>query len=119
LFDHPDPTLKKKLSTKMLKNKGPLTHLSINSWKRLFLEFSDKSGQGVSVLGTVTTAGGGVPNGTEDVAFQLAAGVPSGFEAQPLYGQGIMAGIDLESFSPDFIIERIHLAGESRSLFGA
>jgi hypothetical protein len=119
LFDHPDPTLKKKLSTKMLKNKGPLTHLSINSWKRLFLELSDKSGQGVSIIGTVTTAGGGVPNGTEDVAFQLAAGTASGFEAQPLNGQGIMAGVDLESFSPDFIIERIHLAGDSRSLFGA
>ena len=85
----------------------------------MFMEIADKSGLGVSFTGTVTTAGGGVPNGVEDVAFQLAPGVPYGFEAQPLSGQGIMAGVDLTSYSPDFVIERIHLSAEARALYGA
>jgi hypothetical protein len=120
LFDHPDTTLQKRLSTKFLKNRGPLTHLSINSWKRMFVEMSDKSdARGVSLTGTITTFGGGVPNGVEDLSFQLSPGEPYAFEAQPLSGQGIMAGIDLVSLSSDFIIERIHLSAEARSLYGA
>jgi hypothetical protein len=34
-------------------------------------------------------------------------------------GMGIAAYLDLESHSPDFSIERIHLTAEQRTLFGA
>jgi hypothetical protein len=127
LFNNPDNTLVKKLSTKAVKGKGPLAHLSINNWKRMFVELHDKTsliysahtGFGVALTGTVTTSGGGVPNGVQDVAFQLAPGTLDGIEAQPLSGQGIMAAIDMQSLSPDFVIERIHLSAEARTLFGA
>jgi hypothetical protein len=79
----------------------------------------DNSGLGVALIGTVTTAGGGVPNGQQDVSFQLAPGVPEGITAEPLSGQGIIAAVDISSVSPDFIIERIHLSAEARTLFGA
>jgi hypothetical protein len=119
LFDQPDPALVKRFATKSLKGKGPLAQLTINSWKRMFVEMHDNSGLGVALIGTVTTAGGGVPNGQQDVFFQLAPGVPEGITAEPLSGQGIIAAVDISSVSPDFVIERIHLSAEARTLFGA
>jgi hypothetical protein len=37
----------------------------------------------------------------------------------PVEGAGIWAAIDLESLSPDFVIERLHGAADQRTLFGA
>lgn len=119
LFDHPDPTLKKKMSTKAMRGKGPLQHLTIHNWKRMFLELHDNFGLGVALTGSMTTQGGGVPNGVQDIGFQLPAGQQYGFEAIPTNGQGILAAVDLESVSPDFTIERLHLSVEARALYGA
>lgn len=119
LFDHPDPTLPKRLSTKMLKGKGQQLHTTINDWKRLFMEVHDNSGQGCSFTGSLITAGGGIPNGREDVSFQVAPGEEFGFGVGPTHGKGIMAGVDLNSLSPDFTIERLHLHAISTTLYGA
>jgi hypothetical protein len=144
LFWLPSPTLQKRLSTKMLRGQGENAFLTIKNWKRIYCEVTDQTGtgipllvppvpefvpHGVSILGTVTTAGGGIPNGVEDIGFELPVsggaitGVPAygrhGIIPQAISGQGISAAIDLQSQSPDCTIERLHLAVEDRSLFGA
>ena len=119
LFDHPDSSLGKKLGTKALKTKGPLGELTINNWRRVFAEVEDHSGQGVSLIGALTCKGLSTPGGTQDVAFQLPAGVPDGLMVQPTEGQGITGALDLESISPDFSIVRLHFAAEPRTLEGA
>jgi hypothetical protein len=73
----------------------------------------------VSLTGTVITKGGGVPNGAENIGFQLAPGEVFDILPQPLSGQGILAAVDLQSTSPDFSMEKLHLATEGRTLFGA
>jgi hypothetical protein len=118
LFNQPDAALVKRFSTKRLRGTGPAM-LTIKNWKRLFLEFTDIFGGGVSLTGSMTSGGGGVPGGVQDIGFQLTQGVPDSIEPQPTEGSGIWAGIDLESVSPDFIIERLHVAAEQRTLFGA
>lgn len=118
LFARPDPTLPKRLSTKFLRGAGA-EQLVIKNWKRLFLEFSDNDGRGVSFTGNLTTGGGGVPGGTRDIGFELSPGAGYAFEPQPSEGAGIYGGVDLLSYSPDFQIERLHLGYEQRTLYGA
>ena len=120
LFAQPSPTLVKRLSTKQLRvTSGKLSALTIKNVKRLYAEIADNSGQGVSITGTVTSGGGGIPGGVESVDFELPPGVAFGIKPSPLHGAGIWSAIDLQSNSPDFEIERLHLAAEERTLFGA
>lgn len=126
LFAKPDPTLPKKLSTKAFRGTEK-QQLEIKNFKRMYMEIYDDSGKGMSLTGRFTSGGGDIPGGVKDIAFDLAAGqVPSEPGArraiiipQPLDCAGIFGTIDLESLSPDFTIERIHLTSESRTLYGA
>jgi hypothetical protein len=118
LFAQPDNQLPKRLSTKALRGNG-IAMLTIKNFKRLYMELQDNFRRGVSFTGTVKTSGGGVPNGIQDVAFDLTDGKIHDILPQPIEGGGIAAEIDLMSLSPDFTIERLHVAGEQRTLFGA
>ena len=118
LFAQPDPTLLKILQTKLLRGSG-IKQLTIKNWKRLFLEFSDKSGLGVSFTGSLINNSGGVPGGVIDIGFEIPPGANFGFEPQRVEGHGIAGGVNLQSLSPDFVIERLHLCAEDRTLFGA
>jgi hypothetical protein len=120
LFAQASPTLVKRLSTKQLRvTSGKLSALTLKNVKRLYAEIADNSGQGVSMTGTVTSGGGGIPGGVESVDFELTRGVPFGILPSPLHGAGIWSAIDLQTNSPDFNLERLHLAAEERTLFGA
>ena len=129
LFDHPDPLLPKYLSTKALRGTG-IAMVTVKNFKRVFAELYDNYGGGVDLFGTATTTGGGVPNGTEDISFHIVGGLVSqalvaqanrtySVEPAPLNGAGIAIQLDLQSKSPDFTIERLHIAGEQRTLYGA
>jgi hypothetical protein len=145
LFAAPDPNLLKHLSTKYLRGNG-LSQLTIKNWKRLYMEFFDNSrdangnASGIEIVGFMTTQGGGIPNGVHEVNFQLSPGSTttsnvypglggpgggagttpvSGFEPQPLQAAGIAAAVDIQSQSPDFTIERLHVTTEERVLWGA
>jgi hypothetical protein len=118
LFARPDPTLVKRLSTKSLRGKDA-AQLGIKNSKRIYCELDDNDGRGVQMTGQVTSGGGGVPGGVQGVDFELAPGAISGIIPSPISGAGIWASIDLQSNSPDFTIERIHLSAEERTLFGA
>ena len=118
LFAQPDPALVKRLSTKALRGQGP-AQLSIKNFKRVYAEIHDHSGGGVDLIGTATTSDGGVPNGSEQVSFSLVAGKKHSIEPQPIQGAGISIHLDLHSNSPDFTVERLHIAAEERTLFGA
>lgn len=126
LFAQPDPKLPKRLSTKAFRGTEK-EQLNIKNFKRVYLELYDIAGQGVSITGQFTSGGGEVPGGSQDIAFDLAAGeVPAkpGYRraellAQPLNASGIFGAIDLQSFSPDFVCERLHLTAESRTMYGA
>lgn len=119
LFAQPDPNLIKKLSTKLVGGTGGAKPLTIKNWKRVFLEFDDEFGGGVSFTGKLITRGGGIPGGEQDIAFDLAAGGSWTLDPQRAEGAGIQGAVDLQSFSPDFTIERLHLGAEDRTLFGA
>jgi hypothetical protein len=120
LFAAPSPTLVKRLSTKQLRvTSSKLSALTIKNLKRLYAEIADNDGRGVSITGTVTSGGGGIPGGVESVDFELTRGVPFGIKPSPLHGAGIWSAIDLSTNSPDFTLERLHLAAEERTLFGA
>lgn len=118
LFSVPDPQLIKRLSTKAYRGKDQQS-LSIKNIKRIFLELHDHYGGGVSVHGMLTTKGGGIPNGSESVAFDLSPGELYGIKPWPTSGAGLNGAIDLESISPDFTIERLQVATEDRTLYGA
>jgi hypothetical protein len=118
LFARPDPTLIKRLSTKSLRGKDA-AQLGIKNSKRIYCELDDNDGRGVQMTGQVTSGGGGVPGGVQGVDFELAPGASSGIIPSPISGAGIWAAVDLQSSSPDFTIERIHLSAEERTLFGA
>ncbi|PWT76098.1 MAG: hypothetical protein C5B60_04465 [Chloroflexi bacterium] len=118
LFDHPDPTLIKRLSTKNLRGSGQ-SMLTIKNFKRMYLEMTDHFGSGVSITGYANSGGGGMPGGTQGVGFELAQGQTQTIEPAAIVGAGIWTGIDLQSVSPDFSIERLHLAADERTLFGA
>jgi hypothetical protein len=130
LFAQPDPTLPKRLSTKSFH--GPAYQfLTIKTWRRLFMEFYDKFGRGVSFTGKIRTGGGGIPGGSKDIAFETRPTSPEGtippdntelhfaFEPQPIESAGIWGYVDLETTSPDFVIERLHIFAEERTLWGA
>jgi hypothetical protein len=119
LFAQPDPKLVKRLSTKALRGQGQNSQLTIKNLKRVYVELDDDDGRGVSLTGTVTTGGGGVPGGVQAVDFELTAGAQTGIIPAPVEGAGIWAAVDLQSKSPDFTIERFHLSAEERVLFGA
>jgi hypothetical protein len=118
LFAQADPALLKRLSTKYLRGNG-MQQLTIKNWKRVFLEFYDNFGGGVSVTGSLITRAGGMPGGTQSVAFELTQGNKYAFEPQPVQGAGIAGAVDLESLSPDFTYERLHILAEERTLWGA
>jgi hypothetical protein len=118
LFAQPDPALKKRLSTKALRGQG-IAQLTIKNFKRIFAEIHDNYGGGVSITGTATCADGGMPGGRQDVAFEVTQGVRHSIVPCPIEGGGISIAIDLESLSPDFVIERLHIVGDERTLWGA
>ena len=118
LFAQPDPALRKRLSTKYLRGTGRAM-LTIKNFKRLFLEMYDNSGQGVQITGVTRTGAGNVPGGVQDVGFSLPPGKRYAMIPQAIEGAGIAVAIDLESISPDFTLERLHVAAEERTLFGA
>ena len=118
LFAQPDPDLKKRYSSKYLRGSG-ISQLIIKNAKRLFLEFYDNDGRGVSFTGTFSTGAGGVPSGKEDIGFMMPPGKRFAMEPQPIQGGGIAGAVDLESVSPDFTVERLHVVSEERTLWGA
>jgi hypothetical protein len=118
LFAKPDPALKKRYASKALNGKGP-SMVAIKSATRLYLELHDVSGGGVSLTGKFTARGGNVPAGSENISFALAAGEEWGFLPQPINASGIIGAVDLESLSPDFIMERLHIASADVTRFGA
>jgi hypothetical protein len=117
LFAQPDPQLEKRLSTKAYNNKNSLM---IKNWKRAFVHLHDMAGEpeGSFITGTFSTEGGGIPNGSEQVSFEVQPNTDD-MKGHPLAGQGIFGWLDLRSNSPDFIIERVLLASEDRTLYGA
>lgn len=118
LFSAPDPALPKRLSTKAYRGTDA-SSLAIKNFKRVYCELHDHDGGGVSLTGTLTTRGGGIPNGAEPLGFELAPGEMYGIKPWPTSGAGINGAIDLESISPDFTLERLQVASEDRTLFGA
>jgi hypothetical protein len=118
LFAQPDPLLIKRLVTKRLKGQGEAL-LTIKNWTRAYLAVTDNSGQGVSIIGGLQSGDGGVPGGTEGVNFELAPGQKDRIIPQPLSGAGIWGALDIQSKSPDFSIERIHVSAHLNTLFGA
>lgn len=118
LFAQPDPTLEKRLATKAYHGQEP--PLTIKNWKRLFVHMQDMAGQpeGSFLTGSFSTEGGGIPNGSEQVSFEVKPNQDD-IRPHPLAGQGILGWLDLRSNSPDFIIERILISSEDRTLFGA
>jgi hypothetical protein len=118
LFAQPDPALRKRLSTRFMRGTG-LEALTIKNWRRIFMEMEDLFGRGVSWTGKLTTRGGGIPGGVYDIGFEMVPGSGYAFEPQPAESMGIQAAIDLESVSPDFVLERLHILAESRVLWGA
>jgi hypothetical protein len=118
LFSRPDPFLPKLLSTKAYRGTDA-SSLAIKNFRRVYLEFSDNDGGGVPITGTLTTKGGGIPNGAESIAFELAAGELDGVKGAPASGAGLSGAIDLQSTAPDFTIERLQVATEDRTLYGA
>ena len=118
LFAQPDSTLLKRYSSKAYRGQD-MGMLTIKDYKRLYAEIHDNSGYGVTLTGTMTCGGGAVPGGSEDVAFDLTAGEHFNIIPDPTQGKGIWCHFDLQSTSPDFSIERLHLAAEERTLFGA
>ncbi|HEX3521254.1 MAG TPA: hypothetical protein VHT52_04115, partial [Stellaceae bacterium] len=95
------------------------SQLMIKQWKRAYAEIMDNDGRGVDITGTFTTQDGGVPAGVEDVAFQVTRGAKHQLVPFPLHGAGIAGCFDIQSTSPDFTIQRLHVTYEERTLFGA
>ena len=129
LFAEPDNSILKILSTKFIRGQG-LEQLTIKNWKRIFMEFADNDGSGVNFVGGFSTRGGGIPNGTQEVSFNIAAGPvlgtgvnntprPTSTEPLPIQAAGISGAIDIQSISKDFTIERLHVTHEQRTLWGA
>jgi hypothetical protein len=119
LFAEPDSTLIKKYASKALRGQSGQDMLTIKNFKRIYMELHDNDGRGASIVGTYTCGGGGVPGGSEDIAFDLTGGARFDIIPCPIQGGGIWGEVDLQSYSPDFTIERIHIAEEERTFFGA
>lgn len=118
LFAQPSSKLIKRYASKFISGNG-ISKLTIKNSKRVYAEVHDNSGLGVSLTGTLTMRGGGVPGGSEDIAFDLPEGKQWDILGMGVSGAGIQAAVDLQSKSPDFTIERLHIAAEERTLFGA
>ena len=118
LFDRPDPSLPKRLSTRSFRGAGP-SGMMIKQWRRVYMEINDLAGSGVAITGQLRTRGGGVPNGAEDIAFEMVPGKRHDIIPWPTAGQGMEAEMDLLSYSEDFAIERIDGMIEERTLYGA
>jgi hypothetical protein len=118
LFAQPDATLIKRLVTKQFRGQG-LSQLTVKNWIRAYAELTDKSGLGVSINGTLETGDGGVPGGRQSLDFELTRGVKHKLIPFPLEGHGIWGALDLQSNSPDFVIQRVHLTAHLNTLFGA
>jgi hypothetical protein len=118
LFDRPDPALPKRLSTKSFRGPGQ-SGMTIKQWRRVYMEVHDLANEGVSITGQLRTRGGGLPNGSEDLAFEMVPGKRHEIMAWPTAGQGMEAELDLLSYSEDFAIERIDGMLEERTIFGA
>jgi hypothetical protein len=118
LFATPDPQLLKHYASKAFRGQD-MGMLTMKNYKRMYCELHDNSGQGVSLTGTMECGGGNVVGGVEDIAFDLPAGKTFDILPVPAEGQGIWCQIDLQSYSPDFTIERLHISAEERTLFGA
>jgi hypothetical protein len=128
LFARPDAKLQKRLSTKAIRGTEK-QQLVIKNFKRLYAEVYDNSNPttGISITGNVISGGGDVPGGSQSIAFDVTTGEIPGFHSQkmaavlaaPLSGAGIWAAVDLMSYSPDWTLERLHLAAEERTLYGA
>lgn len=118
LFSQPSVTLQKRISTKTLRGRNLM---AIKNWRYVFGELQDNSGQGARITGSMTTGGGEVPGGALAVtievpqnAFDIVQGLGAGST-----GAGLWAELDLTSVSPDFTLERLSLAYDERTLFGA
>jgi hypothetical protein len=118
LFAQPDETLLKRYVSKRLRGEG-IAQLQIKNFKRVYAEVDDNDGRGVSIEGELETGDGGIPGGVQSVDFELTGGTQHKIIPQPVDGHGIWGAIDLRSISPDFTLERIHVAAEERTLFGA
>ena len=118
IFQQPDQKLIKRLVTKQLRGKG-LSQLTVKNWTRVYAELTDNSGLGVSITGELETGDGGVPGGRQNVSFTLASGVKHQILPAPVESAGIWGALDIRSNSPDFSIERVHLAAHLNTLFGA
>jgi hypothetical protein len=120
LFAQPSTTLLKRLATKRLRGQASkLSALTIKNLKRAYVEVDDNDGRGVSITGTAHSGDGGIPGGLESLDFELTRGTSFKIIPSPLHGSGIWTAIDIQSKSPDFTLERLHLASEERTLFGA
>jgi len=118
LFFRPDPALPKRLSTKSYRGQGA-NSLTIKSFRRAFMELHDYARAGVSFTGNFTTRGGGIPNGSQDLFFELTRNEQHNIVPYPLSGMGLSGELDLLSYSPDFTIERLQIALEEKTLYGA
>jgi hypothetical protein len=118
LFAQPDNALIKRFSSKFIAGGGN-AKLSVKNYKRVYAELHDNSGQGVDITGTLTARGGGVPGGVEDIGFSLTAGQLHDIIGHGVSGAGIQCAVDLQSKSPDFTLERLHVAADERTLYGA
>jgi len=118
LFYTPDSQLPKRLSTRAFRGTG-IDMLTEKDFKTLYIEMYDNSGFGISVTGTQTSGGGGVEGGVQDVYFDVARGKRYGMIPYRTAGKGIWSYLDLTSLSPDFTIERLHIAAETRTFWGA
>ena len=130
LFARPDNQLPKRLSTKAIRGQNFLVE---KNFRRFWMEVHDESviwdrpgantqtgpGYGVSFVGTQTSGGVNTVGGTQDISFELPSGKRYGILPQPTGGAGIWTYIDLQSLSPDFTIERLHIGAEDRTETGA
>jgi len=125
LFARPDPTLIKKLSTKAYRGTEK-QQIVLKNFKRLYCELNNNSlTSGATLTGKFISGGGDVPGGVQDIAFDMAAGeVPvltavrgAAIIPQAINGAGIFGAVDLESTSPEFTIQRLHILYEQRVLY--
>lgn len=119
LFAKPDPALPKRYSSKSYRETRSVSGMTIKQVRRLYVELQDLYGDGVAITGQLRTRGGGIPNGAEDIAFEIPAGKKHDILAWPTAGQGMEAELDLISYSPGFSLVRIDAMVEERTLFGA
>jgi hypothetical protein len=119
LFARPDPTLLKSIRTKAYA--GP-NQLTVKDWKRVYMKLRDKleppGPEGVYMHGMLSAGEGGVAGGAHDISFEIP---PGSFDTigHGASGKGLVAWVDVESTSPDFVVERIVLTYDETTLFGA